>query len=793
MAQGSPFSPQFLTRYRIVRKMGEGSMGEVFEGVQIGLDRKVAIKLLKPDEFHDSENRRRFVDEARILARVAHPNVVTLYDADVEGNRPYIAMEFVEGPTLEKIIEARRRLPLGEVVAIADGLLSGLENLHAARVLHRDLKPENILMEGGRIPKVVDFGLARAAGGRRLTAEGFSVGTPMYMAPEQFLGREASVRSDIYAVGMSLFHMLTGSFPIPISKRADLLQEKLAMTGEAVARQAGPLPPPVVALLARCLSPALDDRYESASALRAALRAAVAQPAAKPRSQEAPTWSRRSGLTHRGKTWLLLVTVPAAILGAAAVALLLRGEVPAVLRRHSPGSSRQLDAGLLVSVPGVSRVTAGANRVRLLLTQAAREKLTLSWQREGDQARGSRAIPQGCRELDLDGLQPGTTYRATLLGAGATEAIVFRTLEREHETSAILLETSVCQSEDIDVATRGERVAAIWKRKLDKQRSVLVLRESPDRGRTWGETVELSSGPRVDEPIQLFWTAAGLLASWSNESENDQQTCFRFRPENHSEWDAPLSLRTRPPGCALALRNDGAFEMLLRLHGAAESRQGLLQHCLWSPGGPLPGAMPPAFDQPILYWMRLFSGQGRPGAVLLNYHEEEKKPALFWSMAPPTGPGPWPAPQALTDPGEIPRHPAAVETAGRIVVAYENRLELAVLASKDGGATFERRASILPEPFIAKRPCLAARGDETWLACLSFGVGGVVGRRGIALLRSRDGLHWSPPTRLRLWLFEPRDLRIAFCGDTLLVFQIDHMKGVMLLDAHHPEDLPPAP
>jgi hypothetical protein len=176
--------------------------------------------------------------------------------------------------------------------------------------------------------------------------------------------------------------------------------------------------------------------------------------------------------------------------------------------------------------------------------------------------------------------------------------------------------------------------------------------------------------------------------------------------------------------------------------------------------------------------------------VLADHHEAEDKPVIFWTSAGQRG---WSAPHALTLAEELPRHPAAVDTGKRIVVAYENRLGMAVLASADGGATFARNPSILPERFIAKRPTLAARNGEAILACQCYGMGGVVGRRGIALLRSRDGLSWSQPTRLRLWLFEPRDLRIAFAGERLLVFQIDHMKGLMLLDAPRPDDLPAAP
>ncbi|MBI4865351.1 MAG: serine/threonine protein kinase [Candidatus Wallbacteria bacterium] len=811
MAVVAGFSRAFLDRYRVVRLLGEGSMGEVYEGLQLHLDRRVAIKLLKADDFHDSENRKRFVDEARILARLAHTNIVTLYDADVDGDRPYIVMEFVEGRTLQRIIDYRGRLSPHEVAPLAAGLIDGLVYLHSANVLHRDLKPENVLMEGGTHPKVVDFGLARAAGGRRLTADGFSVGTPMYMAPEQFMGREANTRTDIYSLGMTLFHALTGSFPISLGQRAELLRAKLLLTRQQLAATARDLPGPLVDVLARCLAPGPDDRFESAAALRAALETAFEVPheSRPPRPAPAPPKPVR---TRPGAAWLALVTVPAVALGTVALALLVRRELPAPRGPAAlHGSARPVAATGGRSLPAFARISVAPDHARLLLTLATTGPSTLSCGPPGLPSAIERPVASGTRELILDRLTPGTDYRLTLSGTTAAAVATFRTLEREPESGAMLLETSSCEAEDLAVASDGETVSVAWIRKPASGRSTLVLRESPDRGRTWGPVAELPFDPPFEDPVHLLWTTAGLLLSWTNGGDGDHATLWSVRPlgrskppallhpgpdgpvEGHQRWSPPGRLPTNSPGWTLAVRPDGRLDVVARARGPVPH---LLEHALWSPLPP-PGAGPlapptflPAFTQRSIYWMQAFSAPGGPGVVLADHHEAEDKPVIFWTSAGQHG---WSAPRALTLAEELPRHPAAVDTGKRIVVAYENRLGMAVLASADGGADFARNPSILPERFIAKRPTLAARNGEAILACQCYGMGGVVGRRGIALLRSRDGLSWSQPTRLRLWLFEPRDLRIAFAGERLLVFQIDHMKGLMLLDAPRLDDLPAAP
>ncbi len=271
MAGAIQFSGRFQSRYRINRELGQGGMGRVFEGLHINLNRQVAIKVLKAEHFENQESRRRFVEEARIMARLSHPNLVTLYDADLEGKCPYIVMQYVSGSNLQTIVRNQGKLSLADALGVSEGLLSGLAYLHGRSVLHRDLKPENILMSEDRTPKLVDFGLARQEGDSRLTAVGFMVGTPMFMAPEQLAGREPTPVVDIYAYGMTLFHLLTGGFPFPPTRSADILPLKLAIGPDSLREKLPGQPEALVQVVARCLAVAPDERYESVEALQQAL------------------------------------------------------------------------------------------------------------------------------------------------------------------------------------------------------------------------------------------------------------------------------------------------------------------------------------------------------------------------------------------------------------------------------------------------------------------------------------------------------------------------------------------
>lgn len=199
--------------YRIVEKVGEGGMGAVYRALDVMLDREVAIKAIRPDLSREPQIVERFRSEAKILARVSHPAIATIYSFFYENEELFLAMEFVRGRSLSKVLEAEGAIPWPRAVPLFRSALEGIAAAHREGIVHRDLKPDNLMLtEGGRL-KVMDFGIARMAGSSHLTRTGLLVGTLRYMAPEQIKGEEVDRRTDVYALGVVLYQMLTGRVP----------------------------------------------------------------------------------------------------------------------------------------------------------------------------------------------------------------------------------------------------------------------------------------------------------------------------------------------------------------------------------------------------------------------------------------------------------------------------------------------------------------------------------------------------------------------------------------------------
>ncbi|HEU5311661.1 MAG TPA: protein kinase, partial [Candidatus Eisenbacteria bacterium] len=214
--------PTASLRYRIVRPLGAGGMGEVFVAEDTRLARKVALKVLPADVCEDPIRRERFLREARAAAMLTHPNICAVYDTgEDEAGRVYIAMELVEGKTLADRI-ARGALPEREIVDIALQAADALEDAHRLGLVHRDIKPSNLMLDAKDRIKIVDFGIATrfAATGDEtaeatLTAPGAMVGTVAYMSPEQILGKPVDPRSDVFSLGVVLYQLASGRLPFP--------------------------------------------------------------------------------------------------------------------------------------------------------------------------------------------------------------------------------------------------------------------------------------------------------------------------------------------------------------------------------------------------------------------------------------------------------------------------------------------------------------------------------------------------------------------------------------------------
>ena len=248
-------------RYTVVRIVGDGAMAKVFLARDGELDRAVAVKVLDEELAQDPSFRARFAREARVAASLSHPNIVTVFDVGEAERRPFIVMEFVEGRTLDERLRDDGALPADEVVRIARQVTAGLEHAHANGLVHRDLKPSNLIEREDGTVKIADFGIARSVDATALTEEGTIIGTAAYLAPEQAEGGTVTAQTDVFALGVVLYELLTGRQPWKIDSLAALAGRR-----EAEPPELAPSTPPGLRLaIERSLEPELSDRPASAA------------------------------------------------------------------------------------------------------------------------------------------------------------------------------------------------------------------------------------------------------------------------------------------------------------------------------------------------------------------------------------------------------------------------------------------------------------------------------------------------------------------------------------------------
>ena len=218
-----------LGGYELLSKLGQGGMGAVYKARQEAMDRLVAIKVLPRSLARDESFITRFLREARAAGRLSHPNIVAGIDAGFADGYYYFAMEFVEGTNLGERLQGSGPLPEREAVEYARQVALALDHANGAGIVHRDVKPENILVTPGGQAKLCDLGLARTSGeDMRVTQAGMAVGTPYYISPEQAMGQEPDARSDVYSLGCTLFHLVSGGPPFDGSNALAIMQMHIA-------------------------------------------------------------------------------------------------------------------------------------------------------------------------------------------------------------------------------------------------------------------------------------------------------------------------------------------------------------------------------------------------------------------------------------------------------------------------------------------------------------------------------------------------------------------------------------
>lgn len=263
--------------YRIVRCLGRGGMGEVYLVHDSRLDRDVALKFLAPRDSADGEGRARFAREARAIARLDHPNIVTLHEVGDHEGRPYLVMQYVDGPSLAEFSRGRR-LTVDTVLDLGVQLCAGLHAAHEQGVVHRDIKPSNVLIDSHLRARLADFGLARVAGGAQLTKAGSICGTLGYVPPEIVLGEDPDPRSDVFSLGIVLYELLTGHLPFAATSEAGYLYAVVHAPAEPPARFREDLSPELEAILQKSLAKDRTARYQAAADLGADLKSLLLQP-----------------------------------------------------------------------------------------------------------------------------------------------------------------------------------------------------------------------------------------------------------------------------------------------------------------------------------------------------------------------------------------------------------------------------------------------------------------------------------------------------------------------------------
>ena len=269
-------------RYKLERELGAGGMATVYLAHDVKHDRKVAVKVLRP-ELAAVLGAERFVQEIKTTANLQHPHILPLFDSGEADGFLYYVMPFIEGETLRGKLNRETQLGIEEAVKIATDVADALDYAHRHNVIHRDIKPENILLHDGR-PIVADFGIAlavSAAAGGRMTETGFSLGTPHYMSPEQATAeKDLTNRSDIYSLGAVLYETLTGDPPHTGSSAQQIIMKIVTDEARPVTELRKSVPPNVAAATAKALEKLPADRFASAAAFARALRDVTAIPPA---------------------------------------------------------------------------------------------------------------------------------------------------------------------------------------------------------------------------------------------------------------------------------------------------------------------------------------------------------------------------------------------------------------------------------------------------------------------------------------------------------------------------------
>lgn len=360
-------------RYEVISEIGRGSMGVVYKAHDPNLDLTIALKVLRQDRMSSDSFMKRFLSEAKALGRLDHPNIIRVYNVDEDQGNVYIAMEFIEGESLNDVIQRKRFTP-EEIIEIGSTVAGTLDYAHKQGIVHRDIKPSNILVRSDGRLKITDFGIAHIedTAAPKQTQAGEILGTPAYMSPEQVLSQPVDGRSDIFSLGVILYELSAGRMPFAGQNLAAIFNSITQIEPAPVKDGNSDIPDDLSALISKCLRKNPADRFISGHELVSALKSCnkkeeAAAPSVKPAEQK----------KTKGRSLIAAaVIVIAALLGFASYYVMgpktgtppvEDRAAPAVLKIESNPSGAQvfIDGNFKGKTPAALELSAGKHEVRM--------------------------------------------------------------------------------------------------------------------------------------------------------------------------------------------------------------------------------------------------------------------------------------------------------------------------------------------------------------------------------------------------------------------------------------------
>ena len=825
-------APPKVPGYLIVAQLGSGASGVVFRAVHSDLGREVALKLLAPGLFDAEEVRARFLREAKLQARLDHPNLVQLLDAGFAGAQPYLAMEYVPGGTLREWLRRHEVMPRPQALRLGAEIAAGLAHAHQAGIVHRDLKPENIFLNSAGNAKVGDFGLARAVGGHQtvLTAADRILGTPGYLAPEVLMGQPAGPAADLYALGVILFELLAGRRPFAGQNVRDMIDASLHGAPDELRSLVKDIHPALALLVSSCLARDPAERPATALTVVATLegcaeaggpeateqatgpeggaaqrrstagrglgqpdesrmratRARTAATVALQGRAEAPLAASTLRLTRRGPAlrWTM---------GLAAMAVVLlafglhhgwgrggRNGAPSggASISGAPGSgSVQPPAAAPRGLPTIARIDLGTTVARFWFERPSPAGLVFE-RKTAAGGLSSYIVPAGQLSYRLAGLAPNRESTVVMRVGEARKEVRLATFGAIRGVDGCVLDATVFLSRVISLSvTRGPGVIlACWVREdLARNKACQVVeRESHDDGETWSPIRTIGDPLLPTAQVQVARCGDGVAMATSESEPGGERLRLWRRSWEATSWTRVGDTLMAPWSRSALVDSEGpAVESLFaRPEGIAWYR-----------------FPPDRVPENLRFYRRWTQGvalvRGLPGQSVLLLQgalpEATERSRLFSAVSTgPTEVGSAGLPlQAITSPGEQVTQFSGIGTGRRVVVAYTVGDFLRIRESRDGRKFSEPIALPGAADLAVRIPTCCAIGDDVYVLCQGASQ---TPDFQVRTFRNRSGSReWEPVSRMLLMSPDVCDLRVLPLERHLLILAGERMGGVLLV------------